>query len=99
MKKCGGTDNWSEIAKLVGHGATAEQCSTRWCRYVNPEFEKCKHGRWTDEEVCLLMPIKRISHNTLRPLCCSKFVYFLENTIRSTGTRACFQEKESSTCH
>ena len=61
MKTCGGTDNWLEIAKLVGYGVRGEQCRLRWHNYVNPELQKCERGGWTDKEVCFLMTIEKIS--------------------------------------
>ncbi|KAK8892710.1 hypothetical protein M9Y10_029950 [Tritrichomonas musculus] len=42
-----GSDNWSQIAKIVGNGRTQAQCSQRWHRVLDPKISK---GNWSKEE-------------------------------------------------
>ncbi|OHT13443.1 Myb-like DNA-binding domain containing protein [Tritrichomonas foetus] len=47
-----GTDNWSNIAKIVGEGRTQAQCSQRWHRVLDPKISKSNWSR--EEEECLI---------------------------------------------
>ena len=42
-----GTNNWGNVAAIVGNGRTRAQCSQRWNRVINPKISK---ANWTPEE-------------------------------------------------